>query len=135
MQATSLRSGLEEALAMRGVAEGFRAAGTRCRESAGEVTASQARWQVGSMDVFVQEAGVEAVAGADGVNCRYFLCRTVEALASFLREGSFLAELYHDKWHERGQFLDRGFQIFSSSCFACFALIGEKDVHAAENVL
>ena len=53
---------------MVGIAEGF-GASRPCRgKSSGAIAAGEAGWQVGSADVLVEEAGVEAVACADRVH-------------------------------------------------------------------
>ena len=84
---------------MFGVAEGFGAAGARRGERAGEVAAGEAGWQVCAADVLMKESGVEAVAGADGIDCIHFLRGADEALASSLRQGSLAAELYDKQRH------------------------------------
>src|SRR5689334_2696199 len=58
----------EEAVTILPVAEGFGTSGPGDGERAGAVAAGQAGGEVRSSQIFVQEAGVEAVPGADGVH-------------------------------------------------------------------
>ena len=59
----------QEAFAIILVAEGFGASWPRHGKSTGTVAAGQAGWEFRASEIFVQKPGVEAVAGADCIDC------------------------------------------------------------------
>ncbi len=81
----------------------------------------------------MQEAGVEAVAGAHGVHGDDFLRGTGEALGAPLSPSSFAAELYYDQRHQLGKLVDGGFQIVGARRFAGLALVGQENVDVTQH--
>src|SRR6202021_3854206 len=86
----------EESFAMGRGTESFRAARAGSGECSGFVSAGQAGRQIAASQVLMKESGVEAVAGADGVDRVHQERGTDKSFVSSLRQGSLAAEL-HDK--------------------------------------
>ena len=87
----------KEAFAVSRVAEGFSATGASRRECSGPVAAGEAFAQVSAAHELVQESGVEAVAGADGIDRDHFLWRGANALGALLSQGSFGTEFHYNQ--------------------------------------
>ncbi len=93
----------EEGVAELCVAEGFGAAWAECGERSGDVAYGRGTERVVTVEVGVEEAGVEAVAGADGV------CGIDEergdpvALVAALDDCAAGAALDDDQWDARGE--------------------------------
>src|SRR4029079_2752671 len=116
------------------IAEGFGASRPGHGESAGAVAAGQARRQICTAKIFVQKAGIEAVAGADRVNCRYIQCRAGEALFSALRQRALMTEFYHYQGDHFSQLLDGLFRIVGPGDSRRLARIGQQHIDVFQQV-
>src|SRR5713226_6133015 len=115
----------QEAFAIFLVTERFCSSRASDGESARAVTAGQAGGEIGATEVFVQEASVEAIAGADCIDCRDIQRRAGEALRASLSQCSLCAQFCdHQRNHFR-QPLDGGFHVTGSHDPGGLARVGK----------
>lgn len=117
---------------MLSIAEGLSATRPCGRERACTISASETPLQIRTLQVFVEESGVEAVARADGVDGCDRSSRAGDAFRSSLSESASLTQLHDDYGHQLRKLADGGFQIIRSRRFARLALIGQKNIHITE---
>src|SRR5207244_13615550 len=93
---------LQEGIAMLLIAKRFCAAGARGRERSGGVAEFQAVRKTGSENEFVQEAGVETVARADGVHRLNAGWSSMKAILAALGKRALRAAFDHHGGDEPG---------------------------------
>jgi len=125
----------EKLFAPGAVAEGFCSAGTGDGERAGEIADAQALIERGAADVLAEEAGDEAVTGADGVDDGVERDGgTVEALAAAAGDCALRAEFDDDQRDALREPADSGLERAAAGDFHGFALVGEEDIDERKDI-
>ena len=105
---------LKEMISILQVSKRFRPSSARSGECRRNIPGIQAALQIAATEELVQEAGIEAVPGADRVHDFHRRSRTDKAIASALRRCPFCAALYNNERHDCSQFGYSVFNVLSS---------------------